>query len=62
MTTDPLPSFDELPHFHEYTGCAWGLWGDDDELGTVNLLTPDVVKAAASEIRYASDLSRYAAC
>ena len=62
MTTDPLPSFDELPNFHEYTGCAWGLWGDDDELGTVNLLTPEVVKAAASEIRYASDLSRYVTC
>ena len=24
----------------------WGRWGDDDERGTLNLLTPDVVLAA----------------
>lgn len=29
----------------------WGRWGDDDELGTLNLLTDDVVCAAAAEIR-----------
>jgi kynurenine formamidase len=29
----------------------WGRWGDDDELGTINFLTDDVVKAAASEIK-----------
>ncbi len=29
----------------------WGRWGDDDELGTINLITDDVVKAAAGEIR-----------
>ncbi len=28
----------------------WGRWGDDDERGALNLLTPDVVKAAASSI------------
>jgi kynurenine formamidase len=28
----------------------WGRWGDDDEIGTLNLITDDVVKAAASEI------------
>lgn len=48
-----LPSFDELPDFHEHSGCAWGVWGQDDQLGTVNLLTDDVVKQAAQEeIRY----------
>ena len=47
-----LPSYDELPHFHEYPGCAWSVWGLDAQLGTVNLLTPEVVKRAASaEIR-----------
>lgn len=46
-----LPTFDELPDFHDLTGCAWGVWGKDDELGTVNLLTPEVVKAAAKEIK-----------
>ncbi|KDQ59925.1 hypothetical protein JAAARDRAFT_56849 [Jaapia argillacea MUCL 33604] len=44
-----LPSFDELPNFHDFTGCAWGVWGADDQLGTVNLLTEDVVKRAAQE-------------
>ena len=28
----------------------WGRWGDDDERGALNLLTPDVVKAAAASI------------
>jgi len=35
-------------------GCAWGVFDKDgkkDVLGTVNLLTPDVVKAAASEVK-----------
>lgn len=48
-----LPSFDELPSFHNFKGCAWGLWGPDDQLGTVNLLTEKVVAQAASEeIKY----------
>ncbi|KIJ12575.1 hypothetical protein PAXINDRAFT_82631 [Paxillus involutus ATCC 200175] len=47
--TASLPTFDELPKFHELDGCAWGLWGKDDELGTVNLLTEDVVQRAAKE-------------
>ena len=51
MVDKKLPSFDELPHFHQYTGCAWGVWGDDDELGTVNLLTEEVVAEAAREIK-----------
>ncbi len=29
----------------------WGRWGDDDERGALNLLTPDVLKAAAASIR-----------
>lgn len=29
----------------------WGRWGDDDELGAVNLLTPDAVKAAIGMVR-----------
>lgn len=46
-----LPTFDQLPHFKDRTGCAWGVWGSDDELGTINLLTEDVVAAAAKEIK-----------
>jgi kynurenine formamidase len=32
-------------------GSAWGLWGDDDQCGTVNLLTPERVLAGAGSIR-----------
>ncbi|KAI5116416.1 hypothetical protein M0805_008491 [Coniferiporia weirii] len=46
-----LPSFDELPCFHEFTGCAWDLWGKGDQLGTVNLLTEGVVQEAAKEVK-----------
>ena len=49
-----LPTFDELPSFRSYAGCAWNVWGPDDQLGTVNLLTEDVVRRAAQEeIKYA---------
>ncbi|KZV67766.1 hypothetical protein PENSPDRAFT_653781 [Peniophora sp. CONT] len=44
-----LPSFDELPKFHDMTGCAWDVWGKGDQLGTVNLLTDAAVKRAAQE-------------
>jgi len=30
----------------------WGRWGDDDELGTLNLITPDKVAAAAALVRH----------
>lgn len=29
----------------------WGRWGDDDELGTLNFVTDEVVKAAAASVR-----------
>ena len=29
----------------------WGRWGDDDRVGTLNLITDDVVKAAAACVR-----------
>jgi len=48
-----LPEFDQLPSFHDFKGCAWGLWGLEDQLGTVNLLTEKVVaRAAQEEIKY----------
>jgi hypothetical protein len=47
--TKILPKFDHLPSFHAFTGCAWSLWGPDDQLGTVNLLTEKVVARAAQE-------------
>ncbi|KAK2783071.1 hypothetical protein FQN53_009375 [Emmonsiellopsis sp. PD_33] len=50
-----LPPVDGMPH-----GCAWGLWDtvcpttgaiQRDELGTLNLLTPDVILSAKQEIQ-----------
>jgi kynurenine formamidase len=44
----PLPDW-----FHEAAARVnnWGRWGDDDELGTLNLITPEVVKRAAGCVR-----------
>lgn len=44
-------SFNE--RFHEISNEVrnWGRWGDDDRLGTLNLLTDDAVAHAASTIR-----------
>lgn len=47
-----LPNFDQLPTVYGQTGCAWDIWGRDDELGTVNLLTDTVVRKSAKEIKY----------
>lgn len=47
----PLPAFDDLPPFKDFSGCAWEVWGKDDQLGTVNLLTDDLVKEASKEIK-----------
>ncbi|KAJ7189522.1 hypothetical protein GGX14DRAFT_383142 [Mycena pura] len=48
-TTAPLPTYDELPPFRNFPGCAWGVWGPEDQLGTINLLTDALVKQSASE-------------
>ena len=45
------PDFDSLPlHSGDPPFSAWGLYGDEDELGTLNLLTDLVVREAAKEI------------
>jgi hypothetical protein len=46
------PPYDELPVIKK-TGehHAWDHFGRDDELGTVNFLTPQRVKAASAEVR-----------
>ena len=50
-----LPSYNSLPRIPNMPhGCAWGLWdtpGHRDDLGTLNLLTPDVIRAARDEIQ-----------
>lgn len=57
FTTQPrLPTFDELPPFHDMPGCGW-IWGEDDQLGTVNLLSDAVVRRACrEEVRYVSTI------
>lgn len=46
------PSFDELPlHPSHLPHSAWGLHGPADELGTLNLLTPECTVEAAKEIK-----------
>jgi hypothetical protein len=48
----PRPNFDSLPLRSGDPPCsAWGLYGADDQLGTLNLLSPQVVAEAAKEIR-----------
>jgi hypothetical protein len=55
MASLKLPDFDDLPKIKDMPqGCAWGVFdkgGKKDVLGTLNLLTPDVVKAAAAEVK-----------
>ena len=47
-----LPSYDELPEL-EGVGVrhAWDVWGRDDELGSINLVTPARVARAATSVR-----------
>lgn len=53
------PSFDSLPvDKNGPRGNAWGLWGPDDQLGTLNQLTDEVIqKAAAENIRTGTTVS-----
>lgn len=45
------PPFDSLPLRKDGPrGNAWGLYGDDDELGTINMLTAENTANAAKEI------------
>lgn len=49
---NPRPPFESLPWRHgDPPFSAWGLYGNDDQIGTLNLLTPERTKAAASEIQ-----------
>jgi kynurenine formamidase len=48
-TADVLGYFDKLSN--------WGRWGDDDELGTLNLITDEVRLAAARAVRHGRSVS-----
>jgi len=53
LNENGIPAFDDLPLQKDAPmRSAWGLYGDKDELGTLNRLTDERVAAAAkSEIR-----------
>lgn len=39
-----IPTYDQLPINPKYPkGTAWGVWGENDNLGTLNFLTPERV-------------------
>ncbi|PWN48985.1 hypothetical protein IE53DRAFT_388806 [Violaceomyces palustris] len=48
-----LPDLDDLPEVEGMPkGCAWGIFGEKDQLGTLNLLTPEnTAKVAKQEIQ-----------
>jgi len=47
-----IPSYSELPvRAGAPEGAAWGVFGDDDEVGTINLMTPERVVWAAQSIK-----------
>jgi len=47
-----LPSYDQLPvRKGAPAGSAWGVFGDQDEVGTINLLTPARVRSAKDSIK-----------
>ena len=47
-----LPNYSELPVRPDYPlHSAWGVFGDDDQIGTLNLLTPERVAAASRLVR-----------
>jgi hypothetical protein len=48
----PLPSYDELPIRPGLPpGSSWGVWGDHDVFGCLNLLTPEAVQAGLAAVR-----------
>lgn len=52
LQNSQFPSFDALPlNPAGPGGNAWGLFGDHDELGMLNLITPETVVAATKEIQ-----------
>jgi kynurenine formamidase len=46
-----LPSYADLPPAADGGRSAWGLFGRDDNLGLVNLMTPERIAAAAGLVR-----------
>lgn len=52
MASKRLPTYDELPVVEGApSGSAWGLWGDGDVFGCLNLLSEERVRTAVSSVR-----------
>lgn len=47
-----IPNYRDLP-YNDVLGmhCSWGVFGPDDQLGTLNRITPETVLSAAAEVR-----------
>lgn len=61
MDPASVPDFDDLPRVEGMPqGCVWGLFdrdGKPDVHGTLNFLTPEIVKAAAAEVKEGISIS-----
>jgi kynurenine formamidase len=55
MTTTQVSEAEVLEMFESLSN--WGRWGADDKLGTLNLITPEVTKAAAALVRHGRTVS-----
>ncbi|MGD9987633.1 cyclase family protein [Pseudonocardia sp.] len=52
MTEQTFPTYAQLrARTDAPPGSSWGVWGDDDEIGTLNHITPERVRAAAGLMR-----------
>jgi kynurenine formamidase len=50
LSENRVPDFDELPYLGDARS-GWGVFGDSDTVGRINLMTPDTIVKAASLIR-----------
>lgn len=58
MTSPQLPKLSFALFEEYYDACSnWGRWGPEDQRGTLNYITPDKVRAAASLVRGGKALS-----
>ena len=49
---EPLPSYDALPIANDKPpGSSWGLWGEDDFLGCLNLIDEEATRTGAACVR-----------
>jgi kynurenine formamidase len=54
VSDEDLPAYRDLPELPNGVRSGWGLFGDDDSVGLMNLLTPERIVAAAGLVRTGS--------